>query len=71
MCSHKNKYKRRNIVIRKLENKKNTIILLDNYYCNGTNTNGKEIGKMLDDGFVVVIDRKSITKENRHERSNT
>lgn len=31
----------------------------------------KEIGKMLDDGFVVVIDRKSITKENRHERSNT
>lgn len=37
----KNKYKRRNIVIRKLENKKNTIILLDNYYCNGTNTNGK------------------------------
>lgn len=37
----KNKYKRRNIVIRKLENKKNTIILLDNYYCNGTNTNRK------------------------------
>jgi hypothetical protein len=31
----------------------------------------KEIGKMLDDGFVVVIDEKSITKENRHERSNT
>lgn len=36
----KNKYKRRNIVIRKLESKKNAIILLDNYY-NDTNTNGR------------------------------
>lgn len=26
---------------------------------------------MLDDGFVVVIDEKSITKENRNERSNS
>ena len=36
----KNKYKSRNIVIKKLENKKNAIILLDNYY-NDTNTNGR------------------------------